>query len=70
MSVISLDQVSAGLRRRVTRSRRLAKLSHNRAIAELLDDLAAYLDLEAIITESQIDPFARRQLAAGPRRST
>jgi len=71
MSAISFDQVSAGLRRRVARSRRLAQLSHNRAIAELLDDLASYLDLEAIIAESQIDPFERRRLApiaASPRR--
>ena len=71
MTVIAMDKVSSGLRRRVARSRRLARLSHNRAIAQLLDDLAAYLDLEAIIEESQIDPFHRRRIAAAsaPRRS-
>jgi len=61
MNVISLDKASSGLRRRVVRSRRFAKLSHDRAVGELLDDLVSYLDLEAVIEESHSDPFGVRR---------
>jgi hypothetical protein len=59
MHVIPIGNHRLDLHRRAARGRRLAKLSHDRTIAEMLDGLANYLELEAIIEEAQIDPFLR-----------
>jgi hypothetical protein len=59
MHVIPIGNHPLDMHRRAARGRRLARLSHDRTIAEMLDGLANYLELEAIIEEAQIDPFLR-----------
>jgi len=51
---------AAALRRRAIRCRKRARDTRNEAVAQMIRDLADYLDLEAVIEEAQTDPFRRR----------
>jgi hypothetical protein len=65
MSNPNLAPTASYLRHRAARGRRIAKVVHNRAIAVMLEDLARYLDLEAVVADTMADPFVRPGLAAG-----
>jgi hypothetical protein len=50
---------SSASERRLGMGRQRSSVRRQRAIAEMLDALATYLDLVLLVEEAQIDPFAR-----------